>query len=641
MPNYRRLIPVPFVLSIPLLTSWAWAILVAGRALPWQADRVWAMVFAAAFLVAGLRGWRYWADVSTLSGQTKPEREWIALAWGAGPTAIVAMAFLGAAYLSNGFYGFLFLPFYRMQLLAGAAVITVLLELLLSASAIWLNTDSTTVIPALHQAVAKRRWLVVWGSLLTIGALQGAAMASPINDDIGKYFQAAVAMLDGAPYPVHIAAAYLVHAGMTADSPALPGLPVLLAVSFAFLGQNYFGLAVPLAALAAIFPVVLYMACIAFTGSELISYATAILLTLFPAYQIFVLGTAVPDTLFVVALLLTAASAARAVQTMQWKFWVGVGLGAGLAANSRPEGIDFALGILAIMFVFHFRAKQYWLAVLACLLSLSPFALIYRSVDGRIWPTTFDGTVGLQYVEPNLQNLRDLALPWYEQAIGLGAPALAALGVLVALGGLVALSQLWKYRPALMFVPLLGYGYIAASLMIHPLILMSYTPVDVLRHWSSGIPYVALSLASTVKFLVSRIAPWLRGLALTGALLVLVAGLSWITYYECERLARPEWYFGGSASLLWTGGGYLLTDLAQHPLPLPPKDDPRPWEQVRAEEAQQLAPFDLHRTNASEPYDWTTLIVALFGLAYAATPALADTIATSERPAERAVLVSG
>lgn len=141
----------------------------------------------------------------------------------------MVVVFLGTAHLSDGFYGFLLLPFYRMQLLAGAAIITLLLELLLSASVIWLRTDSTSVISALQQAVKRRRWIVVWGSLLVVGALQGMAMSSPINDDIGKYSQAAVAMLEGAPYPVHTAATYLVHAGMMADSPALPGLPALLA----------------------------------------------------------------------------------------------------------------------------------------------------------------------------------------------------------------------------------------------------------------------------------------------------------------------------------------------------------------------------------------------------------------------------
>lgn len=630
---------IPLALLSALLTSWALAVLVAGRAIPWQADREWALLFVATFLVAGPRWWRYWVDVSRRSGHAGRLR--VAVAWGAAPSVIAGVLFLGAAYLSDGFYGFLRLPFYRMQLLAGAAAAALLLESLLFASVIWLRGDNVTLISALQTAVAERRRAVLWGSLLTVGALQGASMSSPINDDIAKYFQAAVAMLNGAPYPVHIAGAYLVHAGMTADSPALPGLSVLLALSFAFLGQNYFGLAVPLAALAAVFPLVLYWACISFTGSELISYSAAILLTLFPAYQIHVLGTAVPDTLFVVALLLTAAAAARAIETMKWQFWIGVGLGAGLAANSRPEGIDFALGILAILFVFHLRSWHYWLAVLTCLLALSPFALTYRSVEGTIWPATFGGTVSPQHVEPNLANLRDLVLPWYEQAIGLGAPALAALGVLIALGGLVALLGLWRERPGLIFVPLLGYGYLAASLMIHPLILVSYTPVDVLRHWSSGIPYIAVSLAYSVRLLVTRVASRLSRPAWMSALLILVAVVAWVTYYECERLARPEWYFGGSASLLWTGNAYLLTDLARNPLPLPPASTVRPWEQVRKEQIAELAPISLRTTNASEPYDWTALIIALFGLAYASVPPPGRATAALERPAPRAIAVSG
>jgi 4-amino-4-deoxy-L-arabinose transferase-like glycosyltransferase len=625
------LLRTALTLCFSLPTSWAWTVLVAGRALPWQATWEWALIFACAYSAMGLRWWRYWRCVASL---THRSRSWLtAISWGAGPPAAVAASFLSASYLSDGVYGFFLLPLYRMQLLAGAAVFTVLLESLLLASATWLLDDGVSVAAALQKAVAKRGGTIVWCSLLAVGVLQGMAMSSPINDDIGKYSQAAVAVLKGSPYPVHLASSYLVQAGMSADSPALPGLPILLAISYAILGQTYFGLGVPLAALAAVFPIALYSACRSITGCGLIAYATAVFLTLFPVYQIHVLGTAVPDTLFVVALLLTAAAAAKAIETRKWWMWIGTGLGAGLAANSRPEGLTFSLGILAILLAFHFRSKEFWVAVLAYLLTLAPFALTYRSVEGSLWPTTFGGTVGPQYIGQNLADLRDLSLPWYEQAIGLGAPALAFLGILVALGGLMALVGLWKGRPGLLFIPLLGYGYVAASLMIHPLILMSYTPVDVLRHWSSGIPYIILSLAYSVHTGVARIAAKLSKQMMLGALLMAFTLFGWVTYYECERLARPEWGFGGSANLLWTGSSFLLVDLAENPLPLP-LDDPRPWEQVRAEQSSRLESVNLHSTNRSEPYHWTTLIFALLGLGYAVVPLIlgADSISSRRVP---------
>jgi len=118
----------------------------------------------------------------------------------------------------------------------------------------------------------------------------------------------------------------------------------------------------------------------------------------------------------------------------------------------------------------------------------------------------------------------------------------------------------------------------------------------------------------------------------------LVAGAM---YYDCERLARPEWQFGGHTRLLWTGTGYLLVDVLRHPVPLPAWNDPRPGEELRAEQSKPLEQFSLRKTNASEPYDWTALIFALLGLAYASSPYPGKDVATINRTAVHAAIVSG
>jgi hypothetical protein len=195
---------------------------------------------------------------------------------------------------------------------------------------------------------------------------------------------------------------------------------------------------------------------------------------------------------------------------------------------------------------------------------------------------------------------------------------LALLGVLVALGGLAALVALGKEQPGLLFIPLLGYGYVAASLLIHPLILMSYTPVDVLRHWSSGVPYVAVTLTYVIhrgwSYTEHVLPAMLRWVALTAVAIALSLGI----FYEIERLARPEWYLGGKWSLLWTGGSYPLVDVMRDPVPLPGPEDTRSGEELRLVQSKQLEPYDNRHTNASEPYHWASLIIALFGLFHTA-----------------------
>ena len=638
MPRNQRLIPVLFVLLIALLTSWAWAVLVAGRALPWQADRLWALAFAAAFLVAALRGWRYWADISKLPGETGRER--IALAWGAGPTAVVAVAFLGAAYLSNGFYGFLLLPFYRMQLLAGAVVAMALLESLLVASTVRLLDDRMRVRSALMVAVARRRSAIVWVSLVAVGALQAAATASPIGDDLGQYATVAQALLDGKGYPVHYVGAGYVSAGFMQSLLVMPMLPMLLTISFAVFGKTLAGVAVAFAVLKAALPAAVYAAARELTGSKIAAYATAILLTLFPIYQLHVVSAPEPDTLFAILALLVVFLAAKAHTTMRWPFWAAMGIVGGLLAETRWEGIVFASAALLIFCALQRPTRLYWVLLSPFLLVLAPFAIASLSLTGKPWSTSV-GALSPSAVMSNLTILRDVALPWYVQAVGLEAPTLALLIVAMGLGVAATLLMLWKTRRPLVFVPLLGAGYVVASLLINPEVLNPSSPVDVFRHWSTGIPYVALSLAYVIhsgyRTAARRLASW-RGLALGLVGVSLVAG---IIYYDCERLARPEWQFGGHARLLWTGGGYLLADVLRNPVPLPAWNDPRPGEVLRAEQSKPLEPFSLRTTNASEPYDWTTLMVALFGLAYAASPALAGTMATGKRPAEHPVLVSG
>ncbi len=597
------------------LTAWMWTVVIDGRALPWQVTRSWAMTFLVLFVVSMLWWWNYYEEAF---GSAADSRQMTAAAGlGSAPWVLLCLAALSLVYLSDQANNILEWPYWHMQFVIGAFLLGILMYSIQRASILILRYPGLGLIAALNRAFSRHSTAIMLGCLAAVGILQGMSSVSPISDDIGKYSQAAMALLARDPYPVHIAGKDLVRAGMTADSPAVPLLPVLLAISFAIFGQTTVGLVIPLAALAAIFPLVLYWACRQLTDSRPLAYATAMLLSLFPPYQIHVLGTPVPDTLFVVVLLIVAALAAKANDDKHWKWWIALGAAVGLAANARPEGLDFSIAIMLMLAVIQWRKKQYWISVLAYLLLLAPFALTYHSVEGSLWPTTFGGTIGLQYVNSNLSLLHYFALPWYIQAIGLNAFQLSVLGVLAFFFIMVGSAALLRTRPALLFIPGLGVGYLASSLLIHPLILMSYTPVDVLRHWSSAIPYTVLTLAYGLFVSYRMLIRWIGQTPRKLLLLILVLLLYGGIYYECERLARPEPYFGGEASLLWTSSSYLFTDLLQHPIPLPASNDPRSGIEIREDMKAQLRDFDLRRVNKSESYDWSTMFVALLGVVYA------------------------
>ena len=159
---------------------------------------------------------------------------------------------------------------------------------------------------------------------------------------------------------------------------------------------------------------------------------------------------------------------------------------------------------------------------------------------------------------------------------------------------------------------------------MHPLVVYSPFPVEFLRHISFGIPFATIGVAYAAlvtlraidKFLSKYVAPrWL----LFALLLFSISGL---VYYETERLAKPEWYFGGKATLLWTGSSYLLTDILKHPVPLPQSTDTRSGEEIREAVVNPIAANDLRRVNLSEPYHWSALLIALFGLVWIAIAAL-------------------
>lgn len=622
--TFSNRISAPICLSLccAILTAWPFSVLIWGRVLPWQADRWWLFTFAILALVSGYWWLRFFRQVEKLS---RCREEWLAAALlGAGLPLVPMVVLLIAVYGSNGLNHLLAMPNWSLPFLMGTSILLVLSGSLRGAALGRLLDPRMKLRDAVLRAAAARSEVMAVGSLLVLGALQAAAGVIPIGDDIWHYTQVADAMLAGSPYPIGTISTALQDAGMARAYPALPLLPLLLAASFSAFGRNLLGVALPNVLATALFPLAMYVACKGLTGSRLTAYAATVLLFLFPVYQIHVLGTAEPDTLFVTLLLMGAFFATRVNRIARTGDLIGMGVFMGLASLTRHEGSAYTAAMFATFILFHPARRRLCISVAAYLAVLAPFVAVYHSVTGSLWPSTFGKSImGWQYLEANLTTLSWTSQDWYAQAIGVDRNTLVVLIIAIAVCAALGTVALLRQSPPLVGIPAAGLGNLAAGLFMHPLVVYSGFPVDFLRHVSYGIPFAALGLVYAGHVGLGGLSKWLQGMAGNGWRGLLAAILIFLAcaglFYETERLAKPEWYFQGKASLLWTSSYYLLTDIATHPAPLPLEDDPRSGEQIREYATAPVEPMNLRTVNLSEPYHWASLLVALLGLAYAAT----------------------
>lgn len=602
------------------LLAWVWTLLLLGRSVPWQATRDWVLLFALVFFGSAALWGRNWQATASCEDAQRRRQAAILVLGGVSATSVPVLL---AAHLIEGFYGLLFHPFFRLQVLASAVAVTVLLDTLFVASSTWCWRDVPGLGSALRHAVTSRSSAIGLLSLLAVGATEAAAGSTPIGDDLGQYTEVALAFLDGARYPMHPTGAKYAAAGVAPYYLSMPGLPVLLGISFTLVGRILPAVAIVLALVETVFPVLMYLACLHLAGSRIFAFVISLLLFMFPVYQLHVLGSPEPDTLFVDLLLLAVVLGVRAARTAKWPYWAGLGLATALAANVRHEGLVFSVGAL-LVFVTLRRPRNRLLiasAVAPYLAGLLPLAIASFTLVGSPWPV-HPGAVSPLNAKANLGLINEHALPWLSQAIGLPALALTIAFASALLGSLPSAMLLWNRARPFVFVPLLGGGYIAAALFVHPRVLNPYSPVDLVRHMSSGIPYLALGLAFALRACLDHHLRPLPGRLALAAVILGLLGVVGLTYYEAERLARPERHFGGDASLLWNGSRYLLIDVINRPVPVPSLQAAQSGEEARRYQAAQLDEYDLRRTNKGDVYHWTSLILGLLGLTYSAAPAL-------------------
>lgn len=650
-----------------MVAAWAWAVVADGRALPWQADRVWLAAFGAALLVHVAWFWGFEREVARMP--VGAGRRIAAVAWGWAPLLAASIGFLLPVYFSDTVNSMIEMHAWRPLAGAALALLAAACLPMREAALVWLEGRAAAR-DGLVEALSRRAGVAAICSLAIVGAMQASSIVMPIGDDMSRYTAAAEAMLAGQPYPVDVVVGKYESAGMSSAYPALPLFPTLLALSFAALGHTLAATMVPIVAATALFPLALFAALRSITGARAVSYGAALILTLLPIYRIHALGPPEPDAVFVVLLLLAAAAAgkahpgfrvsgsrfregdalplppgdparagsaearsgtaggrvegrARTSDTRNAKpiWWAAFGLAVGLAALTRPEGMPYAGILLALFGLAWWRDRRYWLAVASFVVPLLPFAFICYSVSGSIWPGTYGGSVlSLANLSSNAQTLGWAAVPWYAQTVGLPVWGFLALLFGACLAAVAGTALLWRERGAIAAIPLAGLANLGAGFLVHPVVLEPFAPTNALRHLSYGIPYawIGLAFAAVAAFrLAGRSRRWRARAAGMGLLLCLAT-----VAIESHGLARPEPYLGGRTSLLWTADAITLADLASTPLEFPRAGEWVSWEAKRLELSRPFERTSLRIANRSEPYQWLSLLAAVLGMLPVAAAAI-------------------
>ncbi len=597
------------------LAAGLWTVVLVGRALPWQASRIWWVVFLCTFALFGL--WYRSLLREVLAFSRKPGDWAIAVSLGAGPFSVLALMVLVLAYSSDQFNTFLESPIWRIQIVIGLAALTLAARPLQLGAKIWLSSTGG-VGKAILWSLQRHSGPIILGSLVGIGILQATASVTPLGDDIWHYTKVTDALLVGLPYPNQLAGENANLVGMGAYYPALPFFPILIAISFAVFGHSLATIALPTVVAVAIWPLAMFAACRSLAVGTLVSYVATVLVFLFPLYQIHVLGAPEPDTVFIVLLLFAVALAGKANSSRDVRWWIGMGIVMALASLTRHEGNAYAAVIFLCFLAFYWRRRNYWMAALSFALVLLPFMVVYHSISGSWWPSTFGAkALHWQNVDANVRAVLLQSLPWYSQAIGLQSNVVVTLLMVLCLVTAAGLLLILRRNPPLVGIPLAGLGNVIAVFFMHPVLVYSSFPPDFLRHVSYGLSLAVLAPTCAAAWAfgaVSKVANRSRVLVFVLIVTVTTAGI----YYDIERLARPEWWFGGKWSLLWTGSSYLFTDVVRYSDSLSTEQSPRSASDMNWELIRPLAPLDLRRVNRGEPYHWSSFLLALLGLTFAA-----------------------
>ena len=571
------------------------AVVDAGAALIW-----WAAV-----------GWALGAAIVGAMARLPPQpaaRLTLGPAWRTLPLALIwIMGVIGAIPAA---------PRHELATSAGAQVLalTLTVAFALTIAAIWRSEHTAPDRPwdELREILRRLASPAATLTLLLIGGLQAASYIAVTMDDLSHFWSTADALGQGR-YPIW------------GDWLSFPGLPLLQLAAFTVLGYTYPAALAPLFLANVLLPWLIYRAALAAGAARPVAFAAAVGLVALPPVQIFSLGSAEPDPVFIAWLAGATWAFAHVLRTPRPRAsLLALGVLAAVLANTRPEGLLYG-GLLALGALVGVRSRWSVAGALTAAALVVPLALFSLVQIGRPWPTHERGFALTNIVEhagivggitwPEISRdvlLDDVRFPLL----------IAVLLALAAVGAVAGARRHWAFAA----LPLAVGVNVVVTLGIDAYTVRPDYPQDFVRHIAYPAPIVAVLTAlgaTALGTLATQRGARVRAAARTVGLALAVYVIAGSLYV----LGTPEAYWhdvrgGTPEAFLYDLPGTLLptdiyvnaADLWTHPLDLPRVAG---WDfrGFRRELFAWYAPFDLHGDSAGAAYQTLTGALAAMGMA--------------------------
>ena len=499
-------------------------------------------------------------------------------------------------------------PRHELSTSAGAQVlaVTVATGLLVASLAFWWGEgDSTAQRPWVVFRLAMRQFApsIATLALFLVGGFQAASYSAVTIDDLGRFWLVADRLADHWQYPI-----------WSGNWSSLPGLPALLLAAFAAFGRTYPAALAPMFLANLLLPWLIYRGGLAMGAGQAPAFASAILAVALPPIQIYSLGSAEPDPVFIALLAATVWAFAHTLRDPQphHSLLVLGGLAALLTAT-RPEGPLYG-GLMLVALV---AIRSRWAVASGAIFGTLLLPLVvYSFVQlGRPWPT-----VGQEFAYANVVHhagvIGGITWPKIARVVLLDDvrfPLLiAAILALFTVGAIRASRHRW----ALAALPTAVILNVVITLSItgdNTTDIRAHLPDDFVRHIAYPMPVVAMlaavGITAAAQLTQCRRVLYsvLRAVGVASAV-YLVAGSLYI-------LGTPEEFHHGnqSGSLLADNIYVNAPELWMNPFDLPSGE----WDFIdyRSRLFAWYKPFDNHSDTAGMAYQTLTGAVAAMGFA--------------------------
>lgn len=448
-------------------------------------------------------------------------------------------------------------------------------------------------------------------TLLTIGGLQAASYSAVTIDDLGRFIVTAEVLATSGEFP------------LWGSFWILPSLPITLLISFAVLGYTYPAALAPMFLANTLLPWLIYRSSLATGTRKPIAYAVSVLAVIFPPVQIFSLGSAEPDPVFIALLAATAWAFIHTIRTSypRYSLLVFGGLAAVMTAT-RPEGPLYG-GILMLAALFANRSRWALGGSITFGTLLLPLVVYSLVQIGQPWPTSGEA-ISHTTLFRNASVIGDVTLPKLSRMMLLDDIRFPVIILVILTLFSIGSIHAWRQHRALSALPLAAIMNIAITLAI---VDSSTTEIrvslveDFVRHRSYPMPIVAALAAAGVNALSQATK---HRETLHAILRVMGIGLAvYLAAGSLYVLGKPEGFHHGPgvSSLLPAAIHVNAPELWLNPFHLPAGD----WDfmSFRSPLFAWYKPYDSHGNTTGMAYQ--TLTGAIAALGFAALLAAAPT----------------